>query len=262
MTLSTAHSPLPANPVARLWADAPYLTGLTLFIGLTALPVLAAMLFDGREFQGDNVWLKPFKFHVALFVYTGTLAFYARFLPAGTLDGRRWRIYQVIVTGAILAELWWIGGAASLGTASHFNNSTPFWAIAYGLMGVAAVTLTSISFAMGVAFWKRCETPFQLSLALGLVLTFVLTVIVASTMSSGTGHYIGTPVTDARLPILGWSREVGDLRVPHFLATHALHAIPLAGLTGSRAAVWLAALGYTGLVLACFAQALLGMPLI
>ena len=40
------------------------------------------------------------------------------------------------------------------------------------------------------------------------------------------GHFVGTPVTGASVPILGWSLEVGDLRVPHFLATHAMHAVP------------------------------------
>ena len=59
---------------------------------------------------------------------------------------------------------------------------------------------------------------------------------------------------------MGWSREVGDLRLPHFLATHALHVVPLAGLTGNRGVVWGTALGWTALTLWCFARALMGLP--
>ncbi|MDZ4088168.1 MAG: hypothetical protein U1E69_15370 [Tabrizicola sp.] len=246
----------------RTWAvSAPnrQLMGLTLFVALAALPVMAAYGLDDRLFQGDNIWLKPLKFHLALAVYTGTLALYAMLLPEGTFTSRRWRVYIGVVTACILAELAWIGGAAALGTASHFNV-TGLWAALYSLMGAAAVTLTSLSLVMGLAFWKHRTDPLLLSVALGLILTFVLTVPVAGTMSSGTGHLIGTPVTGARFPLMGWSTEVGDLRLPHFLATHAMHAVPLAGLTGSRTAVWTTAAGFTALTLWCFARALQGLP--
>jgi hypothetical protein len=39
-----------------------------------------------------------------------------------------------------------------------------------------------------------------------------------------------------------------------------MHAVPLAGLTGSRRAVWATAAGFTALVVWCFARALLGLP--
>lgn len=63
---------------------------------------------------------------------------------------------------------------------------------------------------------------------------------------------------------------MGDLRVSHFLATHALHGLPLWGLAaarmgdarGSRTLVWAGAAAYATLVLATFAQAIAGQPLI
>ena len=246
----------------RTWAvSAPnrQLMGLTLFTALAALPVMAAYGLDGRLFQGGSVWLKPLKFHLALTVYTGTLALFAMLLPEGTFASRRWQIYIGVVTACILAELAWIGGAAALGTASHFNQAG-IWGVIYPLMGAAAVTLTSLSLTMGLVFWRHRSDPLLLSVAVGLILTFLLTVPVAGTMSSGTGHLIGTPVTGARFPIMGWSMEVGDLRLPHFLATHAMHFVPLTGLTGSRGAVWGAAAGFTALTLWCFARALMGLP--
>ncbi len=257
MTLALA----PARPLLPTQRSAPnrQLLAITLATALAALPLLAAHALDPRLFQGDGIWLKPLRFHLALTVYTGTLTLFALLLPDGTFTSRRWRAYIGLVIACIVAELLWIGGAAALGTASHFKTSG-IWGVLYGLMGIAAVTLTSLSLAMGLVFWRHRADPLGLAIALGLILTFALTVPVAGTMSSGTGHLIGTPVTGARLPVFGWSAEVGDLRLPHFLATHALHVVPLAGLTGRRAAVWAAAAAYAALTLWCFARALSGLP--
>jgi hypothetical protein len=246
----------------RPWAlSAPnrQLLAITLITALATLPLLAAHAIDPRLYQGDGIWLKPLKFHLALSVYSGTLLLFAMLLPEGSFTTRRWRAYIGLVIACILAELLWIGAAAALGTGSHFNQ-TGVWAPLYSLMGLAAVILTSLTLAMAPAFWRRRDDPLMLSIALGLALTFLLTVPVALTMASGTGHHIGTPVTGARFPFMGWSREVGDLRLAHFLATHAMHAVPLAGLTGSRSAVWAAAAGFTALTLWCFARALQGLP--
>ena len=232
---------------------------LTLFVALAALPLMAAYGLDDRLFQGDSIWLKPLKFHLALTVYTGTLALYGMLLPEGTFSSRRWRAYLGVVTAAILAELVWIETAAALGTASHFNQSG-LWGVIYPIMGAAAVILTSLSLSMGVVFWRHRADVLMLSVAVGLILTFILTVPIAATMSNGTGHLVGTPVTGARFPLMGWSTEVGDLRLSHFLATHAMHFVPLAGLTGSRGAVWGAAAGFTALTLWSFARALMGLP--
>jgi hypothetical protein len=249
----------PDTPFDRLRRAAPQLVALTAVLLFAAVPVALAMAIDTRSFNGESIWLKPLKFHIALALYTGTLAIYALALPEGTLVGRNWRRYQAVVVAAIVAEVVWIGGAAALGTGSHFNTTIPGL---YPAMGAAAVILTSISLAMGLAFWRVRTSALHLGLATGLVLTFVLTVIVAGTMSSSPGHHVGTPVTGARLPLMGWSGEVGDLRVAHFFATHAMHAVPLAGLSGSRRAVWITAAAYTALVVATYVQALMGLPLV
>ncbi len=255
----------------RLWTDAPAFTGLALFIALTAVPLLAAALIDPRLFLGAPIWQKPLQFHLALGVYILTLAFFARFLPTG-MASRPWRIYAGVVCFCILAELGWVGGAASFGIASHFNVDDPVMGTIYGFMGLFAVILTSASAVMGVAILRNPNTglapALHLSVALGLVLTFVLTLIAAGTMSSMPGHHIGTPVTGAALPILGWSREVGDLRVAHFFATHALHVIPVVGLIASSAlaaasARWVvitASAAFAGLVGLTMAQAFAGQP--
>lgn len=250
---------------SRIWTDAPAFAGLGLFIALTAVPLLGAALIDPRMFLDAPVWQKPLQFHLALTVYFITLAFFARFLPDG-MRSRRWRIYAGVVCFCVLAEMVWISGAAAYGTGSHFNVDSAVMGALYGVMGLFAVTLTSASLVMGVAIWRNPATglppALHLGVALGLILTFVLTLIAAGTMSAMPGHHIGTPVTGARLPIVGWSREVGDLRAAHFFATHALHVVPLAGFSGSRAVVWAVGAGYVAITLAIFALGLMGRPLI
>jgi hypothetical protein len=158
------------------------------------------------------------------------------------------------------------------GVASHFNRDGRFIVAMYALMGLLAVILTSASLVMGVLIWRNRASGLpdavRLSLGLGLILTFVLTVIVAATMAQGPGHLVGIAETGAAVPVFGWSREVGDLRVSHFLATHALHGLPLVGVAAAwllptgpaRVAIWIGGAVYAGLVSLTFAQALSGNP--
>ncbi len=257
--------------LSQMLRDAPAFTRLAALTALSALPVLAAMAFDSRDFQGTDIWTKPFKFQTALVLYLATLATYARWLPPG-LSTRRWfRVWTAVVCAAVVAELAWIIGAAANGTASHFNTATPALALLYGFMGLAAVTLTTGSLVFGIAIARNPATglppAIRLGLSLGLILTFALTVIVAGYMSSTTGHLTG-PSTGPTLPVMGWSRTTGDLRVAHFFATHAMHAVPLAALAATTAlptraatlATVAAAVGYTTLVAFTFWQALNGQP--
>ena len=111
---------------------------------------------------------------------------------------------------------------------------------------------------------------FRLSLVPGAFVSFAATVIIATTLSQGPGHWVGAPQTDAGgLPLLGWSRTGGDLRVAHFWALHAHQLIPLAGwavvqtrIRGKRMAVLALAAAYIGLTIFTFLQALSGQPFI
>lgn len=274
MTDMTLLNPNLSGTRRHLFDAEPLFAATGMLIGLSLAVTLAAMAIDTREFLGENVWLKPVKFQIALTLYLLTLAFFARWLPSGMTARPGYRLYAGLVVFAVIAELIWIGGAAMSGTASHFNVSSPFMQSIYGLMGAFAVLLTSATLVQGIAIWRNARTglspALHLSIALGLVLTFVLTVLVAGTLASQSGHLIGTPVSGARVPVLGWSREVGDLRVAHFFATHALHVLPVAALLAGALlpqrwgvpAVWGAAFLFTALVAASFAGALAGLPFI
>lgn len=257
--------------LASLRNAEPRLFGLALLLVAALAPTLAAHLVDERTVLGVDVWLKPIKFQVALAVYLLTLAFFARFIPDATKDRRWYRIYVGAVMAAIVMEMLWIGGAAMLGTASHFNIAGP-GAFLYPAMGAMAVLLTSITAVYAWLIARNPETGLspvlKESVVLGLAMVLPLTLVTAGTMSQMGSHLVGGAAGDAGgLALMGWARQAGDLRVAHFFATHALHAVPLFGLLSValfgpsyRMPVRLFAAAYAVLVAATFAQALSGEP--
>ncbi len=235
-------------------------------------PTLAAMLLDDRLHGGLDIWLKPLKFEVALAIFAFTRAAFARWLPEG-VAGRRWfRVYVASVVAAMGAEMAWIAGAAALGTSSHFNP-TPLGMAFYAAAGVLAVWFTGSAAVYGWLILGNRRPGFdpalRIGLALGLVLSFLLTVAFAGTMSNSGSHLVGPVTGDAGgLAVMGWSRIAGDLRVAHFFGTHAMHAVPLAGFLAGRLLAprpallltWLSAGLWAAFCAATFAQALSGRP--
>ena len=175
------------------------------------------------------------------------------------------------MVGAIVAEMIWIGGAAALGTASHFNQ-TPFGIVIYPLMGLGAVFLTSATSVYAIQIARNPSTGLAPALndaiVIGLALVLPLTLATAGTMSALGGHFVGGSGSDAGgLPLMGWSRDGGDLRVAHFFATHAMHFIPAFGLVSTavfgpanRVPIWLFAVAFVAFVCLLFVQALMGQP--
>jgi hypothetical protein len=276
MTIAASgRQPMPnaAQYVAAFFRGNPVLAGIAVLMVFAMVPTLAAMAIDTRTTNGINVWDKPFKFQLALFMYAATLALYANWLPRTLRDSRAFRVFILVVAACIVLEMAWLVGAAANGVASHFNFSSAFMGATYQIMGLLAITLTSASLVFGIAFLRDSasvlDPAFRLSLGQGLILTFFATVMVAGFMSSGTGHWVGgTPSDTAGLAFMGWSRDGGDLRVSHFFATHALHFVPAVGYLASKAllpaqarlAVYAASAAFTALIIFTFFQALAGRP--
>jgi hypothetical protein len=256
---------------AELFRRHPLFAGTALCLLVLMAPTLFAMTLEQRTFLDINVWIKPFKFQVALTIYLITLAWFAGWLPARVTASRWHRIFSIIVVVAIGAETAWTLGAAALGVASHFNDSSALAIALYASMGVLALVLTSASLVYGFAILRdrdsRLDPVLRLSIGIGLIATFVLTVIVAGYMSGSGSHFVGGAHSDAGgLAPMGWARDGGDLRVAHFFATHAMHFIPVFGFICSRVLSAgqgrVAVLAFAGLFVALvaytFAEALSG----
>jgi hypothetical protein len=240
-------------------------------LGMSML-TLGLLAIDDRTLAGEPVWLKSFKFAVSFAVLFATLGF-----AVGRLS-RTWRQSRLIIAtatasaGAFLLEITYITAQAARQEASHFNDSTPFHAAMYALMGHRATVLMAAIALVGVVAWSdreaRLAPGLRLGLGLGCLLTTVLTSWVAGELAGNGGRYVGVPSdAHARLPLLGWSMEVGDLRPAHFLALHGMQVLPLAGHLADRSgasvrSVWMAAVLYAIFTTIVFHQALLGIPLI
>src|SRR3546814_16226781 len=105
---------------------------------------------------------------------------------------------RAVVALIVLAgtfELAWICWQASQGLASHFTNSTPFYSIMYGLMGLFAVLLVGPTLPLAWEIGRRpaegLRPPFVAAVVIGLLPPSVLGGGPGGTMSSQAGPPAG-----------------------------------------------------------------------
>lgn len=271
--------------MSRLCTAEPLLTGTGLLMAALLLPSALGILLDPREITGAPAWLKPAKFAASTAIYSLTLAWVFTYLPGWT---RTRRVVGRVTALTFLLELAIIDWQAWRGTTSHFNIGTPLDATLFAVMGTAIVIQTLSSVAVAVALWRQHFADPALGWALRLGI--VLTIIGASTgglmtrptseqlaearatgrLAIAGAHTVGGPDGGPGLPVTGWSRQHGDLRVPHFIGLHALQllpALPLIALrrkseTARTRVTVAAAAAYTILFVTLLVRALQGAPLV
>lgn len=248
---------------------------LTIASAVLLLLMLAAGAVDGRLIDGVPIWAKPAKFAASFAVLFATIAWLETRLSPAWRDGRLLWLTRNVMGLMMAVEMAYIIFQAAQAEPSHFNLSTPFHAFMYTVvMFLGAVALVVGIGVYGYAAARDREAALTPGLrwgaALGFMLSFILTFFIAGYIGGNGGSLVGAPSAEAAvLPLVGWSTEVGDLRPAHFLALHAMQALPLLGWVLDKAAVRRATLAvaagavvYTALTIAVFAQALSGTPLI
>jgi hypothetical protein len=259
-------------------------TGLLMLVALGAS--LAGLWLDPRVITGAPAWLKPAKFAISAAIYALTLALVFTYLPEW---GRTRRVVGWTTALVFVLEVGVIDVQAWRGTTSHFNVGTPIDAVLFGVMGAAILLQTLASVAVAVALWRR---PF-VDRALGWALRWGMTITILGAFSGGvmtrptsaqlaeaqaTGHLtvagahtVGAPDGGPGIRGTGWSRDHGDLRVPHFVGLHGLQALILVALIlpgrrnadGRRTRLTLVAAGsYLVLFVLLLTQALRGEALV
>src|SRR5688572_11769438 len=228
--------------ITTLWQTDARLTA----VGFAMLGLLAAtgvaLLVDPRDVMGAPAWMKPAKFAASIAIYTLTLAWIFTYLPEWS---RTRRIVSWVTAVTLVLEIVIIDVQAWRGTTSHFNVGTLLDGILFSIMGVAIVVQTLTAIAVAVALWRQRVADA----AMGWALRFGMTITIVGAMSGGLmtqptraqldsaragnrmtvagAHTVGAPDGGPGLPVTGWSREHGDLRVAHFLGLHAIQMLPL-----------------------------------
>jgi hypothetical protein len=201
---------------------------------------LVGMAVDPRIITGAPAWLKPFKFAVSTAVYSLTLAWIFGYLAdwprVRRVVGWTTAIVFVLEVAIIDAQAW-------RGTTSHFNAATTLDRTLYIIMGSAILLQTLVSVAVAVALWRQrfADRTLGWALRLGMTLTIagafigpMMTRPTAAQLANaraGAGmtivgaHSVGGVDGGPGVAVTGWSREHGDLRVPHFIGLHAIQAL-------------------------------------
>ena len=264
---SQLHRPLGRSPIGTLFSDirrgSPmlWLSTLGMLIGFAGC--LVALQLDARSFNGVDVWDKPGKFFLSLAVQYATVSWALSFLPEVQRNARGIRFATMAMIAAGWFEVAYIALRAGRAEASHFNGSSVFSQVAYGVMGFGAVTLTATAFFIGYRVWKQRHQGLMAEAAgMGLVLGMVLGTLAGIYLSAQTSHWVGGEMSDARgLGVMAWSTTGGDLRVAHFVGLHAAQIVPFSAMSGKRAVVYFTAAVCILATCFTFALAVVGMPL-
>jgi hypothetical protein len=291
MTFITATAPSAAPSragtlVRDLWRASPPLTATGALMLAAAALSLAGVFADPRVITGAPAWLKPFKFAISTAIYSLTLAW----IFIRLTDWPRMRRVVGWTTAIVFVlEVAVIDVQAWRGVTSHFNNSTALDRVLFMVMGMAILTQTFVSVAVAVALWRQRFTDRALGWALrfGMILTiagaFTGALMTRPTadqlaiaraggpMPTVGAHTVGGVDGGAGIPVTGWSRQHGDVRVPHFIGLHALQVLALVGIglgkLRRRESVrvrlaFVAAASYAALFLLLLWQALSGQSIV
>ena len=228
---------------------------------LLAAAICVYLIFStDTEVLGINAWIKPFKFFLSTTIFCWSMAWYMDLLK----EPRSVKVYSWVVVIVLGFEIIYIAYQASQGQLSHFNVSSEFHGMMFGLMGIAISIMTLWTLFMGIRFFgprvRHTNRAYLWGIRLGIIL-FVIFAFEGGMMAQRLAHTVGAPDGGPGLPLLNWSTENGDLRAAHFVGMHALQIIPLAGYFLKKLSIVFVISGiYFLLALFLLFQALGGTP--
>jgi hypothetical protein len=240
---------------------------------IVGLVLVLYLPFESRQVLGINLWIKPIKFLLSSAIYLWTFAVFLPYVEPRHPKAVRFIAWSIAI--AMIVENTLINMQAARGTLSHFNESSPFDGIVFGVMGMFIAFNTIVVLYATLLFFLTSPViarPYLWGIRLGLVI-FMFGSMVGGMMVGLRSHNVGIAMGEAGLPFVNWSTQGGDLRIAHFLGLHGLQIIPLIGYliarfdkppTAFRSVLYVLAvsIAYAGVTALLYAQAMSGHPLI
>ncbi|TRX61432.1 hypothetical protein FNH22_05090 [Fulvivirga sp. M361] len=243
-----------------------------MFFGLVSLVVLVLLPFETRLILGINLWIKPLKFAISIFIFLVTSIYILEPLPYS--ESKR-SVMSWILLITMLVEIICILFQAARGQLSHFNITDPIGAIMFPLMGLA-ITIAYLVYGVILYDYFRLQVslPGELTWAIRIsIIIFLIGLISGFMMGSSLKHTIGMADGGPGLPFTNWSTVAGDLRVSHFISIHAIQVLPLLAISlpyilpqnfpiKNLVIICVSGTVYLGFTVATLLQALHGKPFI
>ncbi|GAA4548495.1 hypothetical protein [Amycolatopsis samaneae] len=262
---------------------------LTGAMAVLCLVSLLGLAIDDRTMVNAPIWLKPFKFTVAIGSYAITLALLLSQVRRARRTG--WWLGTVFAFAIGLDMALLVFQMIFRDRQLHFNKETAADSainnvVAGGAylawLAIAAVAVLLLCQRMpdrALSSALRWGTGLSLAGMAAAMFMFSATPEQAAVFRAGGqpttfgAHTVGAPDGGPGLPLTGWSSVGGDLRIPHFVGIHAIQVVPLIALglvllarrhpalrsdLVRRRLVRTAALGYAGMFVILTWQALRG----
>lgn len=217
--------------------QSPQLYSIVMVMAMLTTICVTGFFVDDRTLGGINVWIKPFKFLVSTSIYILTVAYLLPFYP---YSKRKSNIIKGLVGWTLMIEMVIVPLQASRGVASHFNQSTIFDGILFGMMGIL-IGINVIIMSLFILDTIRYKLKTTSAIQLGILLGWIIVLIgswAGGQMVSQMSHSVGVADGGAGLPLINWSTKGGDLRIAHFFGLHAIQIIPLFAYFISRKSNW------------------------
>jgi len=227
--------------ISILWKQSKILTATAALMLLDFVGTLIGIGADPRLITGAPAWLKPAKFAISTAIFAATIAWLSQYLPTHT-KALRWLGSAIAVI--LLIEVAIIDFQAARGTTSHFNVGTVQDSILYSIMGTSIGILWLLSIWIAILLFRQTfqDPAWGWALRLGMILSVLGSASGGlMTMPSSSqramiaehehvtvlgAHTVGAPDGGPGIAGVGWSKDHGDLRIPHFLGLHAIQLIP------------------------------------
>lgn len=192
-----------------------------------AFSILFLVLTKLTHTQVYNVssWYKPFKFAFSTFLFVWAMGWYCSYLPQFNITLFNWSVIILLSF-----EIIYIAIQAAKGQLSHFNISTPVYALLYSAMAIAATLVTLYTAYVGILFFTTdfptLPTYYLWAIRFGIII-FVVFAFEGFVMGAKLTHTIGGADGGEGIPLLNWSTKFGDPRIAHFIGMHALQVLPV-----------------------------------